>query len=193
MNADGSDARPLGSPTSHSADHPSWSADGRRIVFVEGGVDELLGASGRLVTVDARGGHARRLPVAGAGYPAWSPDGTQIAFDRGGNGVLGAYVVRVDGRSKPRLLLRGAMEPAWSPDGTRLAASKGVGGLWIVPAAGGRPGQLPIDVGLDIGIAPDDLAWSPDGARLAFTTSDALYVAELRTGKVHRIASIRDA
>lgn len=108
--------------------------------------------------------------------------------------MLGVYLVRADGRSKPRLVLRGAMEPAWSPDGTRLAVSKGVDGLWIVPLdGGGRPRRLPIEVGIDVGLVPDDLAWSPDGSRLAFTTSDALYVAELESGQVRRIAAIRDS
>src|SRR5437762_13794658 len=76
---DGSGLRLLTSIfTGHNAS-PSWSPDGKRIVFVSGapGIDQIW-------TMRADGHRLRRL-THGPGddaQPAWSPDGRRIAFTR---------------------------------------------------------------------------------------------------------------
>src|SRR6185437_6401257 len=86
--------------------NPSWSPNGRRLVFE---------ADGGLWTI-RRPGFGRRprprlLLESGRG-PAWSPDGTQIAFGRDD----GAYVVNTDGSGVRRVLATDSIaETDWQP------------------------------------------------------------------------------
>ena len=52
-------------------------------------------------------------------------------------------------------------DPAWSPDSRHLAYVR-AGQLWLAPASGGEPRQLPLDVELDVRF----LLWHPAGKRL---------------------------
>jgi TolB protein len=98
--------------------------------------------------------------------PAWSPDGQSIAFVSKRDGRSHVYVMRSDGTKTRRLTDGGEDDahPAWSPDGRRIAFARG-GEVWIVPAAGGAPHRLAIDLH---GGAAADPAWSPDGKLLAY-------------------------
>ncbi|MDQ3749898.1 MAG: serine/threonine-protein kinase [Acidobacteriota bacterium] len=102
-------------------------------------------------------------------YPAFSPDGNSIAYssDHGGNFEI--YVKPLaPGANEIQLTSDGQQnfQPAFSPDGKFIAFySKNRGGLWIVPATGGKAKQL-----TQFGSCP---AWSPDGKTIAFQ-SDGL-------------------
>ncbi len=56
---------------------------------------------------------------------------------------------------------RGRHDPAWSPDSRHLAYVRD-GRLWLAPANGGEPRQLPLDVELDVRF----LLWHPAGKQL---------------------------
>lgn len=173
------------------SDHPTWSPDGTKVAFVVGGVDQVLGSAGALVTLDVGSRSLRRLGPLAARNPAWSPTGPWIAFSKSENEDYGVYVVRADGRRSERLVISGASDPAWSPDGRLLAVSRGTEGIFVVSAAGGRARRLPIDVQMEIGVG--NLAWSPDGTRIAYATTEALYVADVDGGPVRKVAGIEDA
>jgi TolB protein len=127
---------------------PSYSPDGKRIVF-DGGE--------RIAIVDADGDNLTVLQAVTEddGDPAFSPDGRRIVFtgsnDAGGTDV---YVRRVDGRGV-RLVVEDADEPAWSSRGALAWVRDRKG---YVSAADGSRERL-----VTGGINPD---WSPNGRRL---------------------------
>ena len=134
---------------------PSWSPDGRRIVFLS-----RRDGDKELYIVSADGSGQRRLTRDARFFvtPAWSPDGRKIAFE---GGPYGVYVVNADG-SGQRRLARNGHAPAWSPDGRTLAFFSD-NKIYLMNADGSehRPLTRPQ-------AEPRDLAWSPDGRKLAF-------------------------
>jgi Tol biopolymer transport system component len=171
MQADGTGARRL-TTTAKSDDHPSWSEDGKRIVF---------GREGALFVVPAGGGAARRVGrgFGNAADPAWSPDGKLIAYDyrMPGTPVREVYVMRADG-THPRALTKlgnVSAAPAWSPDGKRLSFQSNARlGLFEIYTIGVDAKGL-----REVTQAAEDVfepAWSPDGSRLAYSLQGAIWV-----------------
>jgi Tol biopolymer transport system component len=109
-------------PRGSIAGDPSWSPDGRWIVFDTSGAGEIW-------KVRAGGGGRERLTRRHDGRdssPAWSPNGRWIAFVRTVRGRGQIWVMRADGRDA-RLLHADTgfsdERPTWSHDGTRIAFS----------------------------------------------------------------------
>jgi serine/threonine protein kinase len=105
---------------------PSWSPDGKRIVFIspcDSDKSSYTNSSLFIINTNQTG----LLPldtVAGGDYdPAWSPDGTQIAFTSLRNGHEQIFLYNLSDDST-KLLSKATdydSSPAWSPDGTTLA------------------------------------------------------------------------
>jgi Tol biopolymer transport system component len=170
MRQDSSSLRRLTRDRAHN-DAPSWSPDGKRLVFVSGATD-----SSQIWIIDADGTHLERLTPGPAldEQPAWSPDGKQIVFVRALSPTAQGLVV-FDLRTHTERLLEARpgtyRHPTWSPDGRRIAFS------YVRHAQTGR--YAIFEVGVDgkglqrVSRNPHDdywdPAWSPDARTIAFT------------------------
>lgn len=100
--------------------------------------------------------------------PALAPAGDAIAYVSDRTGALEIYIRALDDTATDTPLTADGgenVQPAWSPDGRYIAYhSYTHGGVWIVPARGGRPRQVAAQ-----GSKPD---WSPDGRRLVFQSDE---------------------
>jgi Tol biopolymer transport system component len=114
-----------------SAGWPSWSADGKRIVFstetasfafAAAGPSDVRASSIYVIPVHGR---VRKLIATAGTAPAWSPDGETIAY-RGKCGYIRLVTptgkdVTPGPRNGVCAGIRPGGWPSWSPDGARLA------------------------------------------------------------------------
>jgi TolB protein len=145
---------------------PSWSPDGKRMVFTEvrchGCVSEIHIIPARPL----RGTRWLGRPIAYGFHPRWAPNGKRIVFV-GANG--GIYVMRPNG-SHRRLIAKGGFaddNPTWSPDSKRIAfAQQETATRWRLYAVGvDGSGLRPLTSRRISAINP---SWSPNGRRIAF-------------------------
>ena len=120
---DGSERLQLSYPPLY-ATLPSWSPDGKRIVFSNWNLPARR--PGRAYLVSADGGSPRELMSGDAGPhwdPNWSPDGSKIVFS--GDPSVATAIRVVDLKTHQVSTLPGSeglFSPRWSPDGRYIAA-----------------------------------------------------------------------
>ena len=99
---------------------PSWSPDGKRIVFRFWGESEY---GLRIMNLDD--GSLTTLTTGSDNFPAWSPKGDLIAFTRFSEDDYDIYTIRPDGTGLRRLTTTPGNDAheIWSPDGKHILFS----------------------------------------------------------------------
>jgi Tol biopolymer transport system component len=172
---------------------PTWSQDGRQILFERRSRFDVDAGSSSLYVVNADGSGLHRVADGTSrhqhGPAAWAPNGKTIAFSREPADSYGndprphkLFLMDPDGTNvrplgSPQIV---GFDPRWSPDGRRLAFTserdhKGRtwtrdgffwhNELYIVNADGSGLKRMTKTQANESGVT-----WSPDGKRLAFVS-----------------------
>lgn len=168
----GKDRKPL-TPANVRAIHPSWTADGRRILYsTDDDLRPPAKNASEIYSLDVTTLAIDTLISGGVNtFPVMSPDGQWLAFRR----IVGdmnseVFLAKADGTGARNLTNHPSYEgwPAWSPDGSRIAFAANRNGedhqIFIMQADGSN-----VRLVADTRGRATSPKWVPDGQSLFFT------------------------
>ena len=174
---------------------PSWSRDGRSLVFVSWDDANL----GRIQTVSANGGSARTVTSEPGHYsnPRFSPDGRSIVVEAGAGGYLtsdkwsrdaGVYILPASG-GRPKLVARDAANPQFGVSNDRLfMTAQADDKLQLVSTdLNGEAKRVHVS-----GDLTSDFQVSPDGNSVAFRENYEAFLMPLLPGAQDVSAATKD-
>lgn len=176
VNVDGTGANEITLRENGIHTHPSWSPDGKSIVFTafsKTGIDDS-----DIWIVDSDGKNPRRLTLQNEIQinPAWSSDGKSIiysstVYSQSYEILHDLWLIRPDGQGEKMLLANHTanIQPDFSPDGRKIAfASNKTGNMeiWIMDSDGKNLRQLTYDDAYDA-----DPCWSGGGKYIVFVSN----------------------
>src|SRR5450759_5144007 len=148
---DDSVPRPFAGRTGFETTSPSFSPDGKQLVFTT-----PFPLTPQLYTMNINGTGLRRITPVVVGKRSyrtgaeWSPSGQEIAFQQQ-NGDFQVWTIRVKDRVMTQLTNEGENEdPAWAPEGRHLSITRRLGAIgdptaiWILDELTGRLRQLTV-------------------------------------------------
>lgn len=164
---------------------PSWSYDGRRIVYVSWSDEDL----GTIRTVSAGGGSGRAVTREPGHYrsPRFSPDGRLIVFEKGTGGFItdddwseapGIYRISAGGGDMTRIVDSGS-SPHFGADNDRIfiTRSEGTTGSLVSVNLNGNEERTHAS-----GEMVTEYQVAPSGAHLAFAENYGAYVMPMTPG-----------
>jgi len=163
---------------------PSWSPDGRQLVY-----EKAYHGSRQLIIKDTMTSKGRTLTTLTDdvdSHVSWSPAGNKILYSDSQNEV---YTIWTDGSHRTVISDGDSYDAAWSPDGKQIAFLEDKNGDEIsISGEDGSVTQLPIRKESYSRLATP--VWSPDGKKMVFAmqygeaesqTSD-IFTYDLRAG-----------
>ena len=133
---DGTGLEQLTGDNIFNAGFPSYSADGKEVVFRIAEQDPNSASLGGLGVLNLQTRQIRRITTGYDNMPMWSPDGTRIMFNRGVRNPgsiwsnFDLYTVRPDGSDLQRLTTHPASDghAVWTQDGKHILYNSGMAG-----------------------------------------------------------------
>jgi len=120
INPDGSGKTRIPAPRVSGEAEPSYSPDGKRIVYL--GYD---GNDYEIYTIKVGGGDKTRVTnsTSDEATPSYSPDGKRIVYASYGRNDTEIYTISVEGEGKKKVTnnVRDEEDPSYSPNGKKIA------------------------------------------------------------------------
>jgi len=171
MNDDGTNIHQVFNSGGKVVAFPTWSPDGKSIVFGIGGVFERPVVPGQLELIGADGSNPRMLSDGkySSGFASWSPDGKRLVYRVMGEGQQGLRILTLDDGKITTLTNEYDTFPMWSPRGDRIAFCSFRDGdydIYTMRPDGSEVRKLTNSHGNDA-----HPIWSPDGNWILFSSS----------------------
>jgi TolB protein len=163
MNEDGSEKKPV-TETSSSSISPSWSADGKKIVFTSNKDGQY-----KIYIMNSNGSDTIKLSDSLAYSPTWSPDSNKIVFYYT-DADQEIYIINSNGTGLIKLTDNALNDilPVWFPDSKKIAFLQ-TNDIYTMNYDGSNVVQITSAASIN------SLSVSPDGQKIAYESGGYIW------------------